>query len=57
MVRSGLQAYSIGDFVVNVASREIMAKGKEIKVQRRVFDFLVYLIENRDRTVDKEELL
>ena len=57
MVRSGQQVYSIGDFVVNVANREIMAKGNEIKVQRRVFDLLVYLIENRDRTIDKEELL
>ena len=56
MVKSGQQAYSVGDFVINVASREIMAKGNEVKVQRRVFDLLVYLIENRDRTIDKEEL-
>ena len=37
--------------------RQIQAAGSVVEAQPKVFDLLVYLIENRDRVVDKDELL
>lgn len=37
--------------------RQIHADGTPIDAQPKAFDLLVYLIENRDRVVDKDELL
>jgi DNA-binding winged helix-turn-helix (wHTH) protein len=37
--------------------RALRLEGREIPLQPRVFDLLVYLVENRDRVVSKEELL
>ena len=37
--------------------RQIRADGVPIDAQPKTFDLLVYLIENRDRVVDREELL
>lgn len=51
------QAYAFGDYVVNVANRELLVNGREVKVQNRVFDLLVYLLENRDRAVSRDELV
>ena len=57
MSKSVQQAYYFGGYEINVANREILSEGREVKVQHRVFNLLVYLIENRDRAVDKNELL
>ena len=57
MANTEQQVYSFGSCVVNVANRELLVRGKEMKVQKRVFDLLVYLIENRDRAVSKDEIL
>jgi len=51
------QAYYFGGYIINVANREVLANGREVKVQQRVFDLLTYLIENHDRAVGKDELL
>jgi len=51
------QVYYFGGYVINLANREVLANGREVKVQQRVFDLLSYLIENRDRAVGKDELL
>ena len=51
------QAYYFGGYVINVANREVLANGREVKIQQRVFNLLTYLIENRDRAVGKDELL
>ena len=48
--------YSFGDFQLNCATRELTQGGVPQSVQRRVLDLLVYLIENRARTVSKVEL-
>ena len=51
------QVYYFGGYVINLANREVLANGREVKVQQRVFELLAYLIENRDRAVGKDELL
>ena len=42
---------------VDTIRRELRSDGELIDVQPKVFDLLVYLIEHRDRMVDKDELL
>lgn len=42
---------------IDKTCREIRANGSRVDVQPKVFDLLIYLIENRDRMVDKDELL
>jgi DNA-binding winged helix-turn-helix (wHTH) protein len=51
------QVYYFGGYVINLANRELLINGREVKVQQRVFDLLSYLIKNRDRAVGKDELL
>jgi DNA-binding winged helix-turn-helix (wHTH) protein len=51
------QVYYFGGYVINLANREILINGREVKVQKRVFELLSYLIKNRDRAVGKDELL
>jgi DNA-binding winged helix-turn-helix (wHTH) protein/tetratricopeptide (TPR) repeat protein/TolB-like protein len=48
--------YRFGVYLIDVAGRELRRHGEEVVVQPRVFDLLVYLAENRDRAVDKDEL-
>jgi DNA-binding winged helix-turn-helix (wHTH) protein len=47
---------SFGEFEMDVGARQLRLHGKEIVLQPRVFDLLAYLIDHRDRVVDKEEL-
>lgn len=49
--------YRFGDREVDTRLRQIRAGGEAVDAQPKAFDFLVYLIENRDRVVDKDELL
>lgn len=46
-----------GPFELDEASRTLMCARKEVPLQPRVFDLLVYLTRNRDRVVTKDELL
>ncbi|MBR0718895.1 winged helix-turn-helix domain-containing protein [Bradyrhizobium liaoningense] len=46
-----------GPFELDEASRALMCARKEVSLQPRVFDLLVYLAHNRDRVVTKDELL
>lgn len=48
--------YQFGDCRLVLPSREIFHKGDLVPVEPKVFDLLVYLIGNRDRAVDKNEL-
>ena len=41
---------------MDVGARQLRLRGKEIALQPRIFDLLAYLIDHRDRVVDKEEL-
>jgi len=45
-----------GDHVLNVARRELRRGGKPVALEPQVFEFLVYLVTNRDRVVSKDDL-
>jgi adenylate cyclase len=49
--------YRFGACEVRPRLRQVRLSGKAIEAQPKAFDLLVYLIENRDRVVDKDELL
>ena len=49
--------FSFDDFTLDCERRELHARGANIPVEPQVFDLLVYLIENRDRVVSKDDLI
>ena len=48
--------FNFESFVLNSAQRELKQDGKLVEIEPRAFDLLIYLVENRDRAVDKGEL-
>jgi len=50
-------SYRFGDFLIAIARRELWRAGTLVRLSPRAFDCLVYLIEHRDRAVDKDELV
>jgi DNA-binding winged helix-turn-helix (wHTH) protein len=46
-----------GDFELDERAAQLRLKGRELALQPRVFDLLAFLVRNRDRVVDKDELL
>jgi TolB-like protein/tetratricopeptide (TPR) repeat protein len=46
-----------GDHVLNVDRRELRRGTEMIAVEPQVFDLLVYLVQNRDRVVSKDDLI
>jgi len=53
----GSLLFSFDDFTLDCERRELHARGANIPVEPQVFDVLVYLIENRDRVVSKDDLI
>jgi TolB-like protein len=49
--------YRFGDYMLDVARRELRHDGEPIAIEPQVFDLLAYLIQNRDRVVTKGDLL
>lgn len=49
--------YRFGDCELDLELMALRRHGVEVPVQRRQFDLLLYLIENRDRLVSRAELL
>src|SRR5580765_3686141 len=49
--------FSFKDFVLDKERRELRAGGTIVPIEPQVFDLLVYLIENRDRVVSKDDLI
>ena len=49
--------HRFADFELDKHCRALRLRGREIPLQPRVFDLLLYLVENQDRVVSKEELL
>ncbi|MGE5163349.1 MAG: winged helix-turn-helix domain-containing protein, partial [Sphingobacteriales bacterium] len=45
------------NYVLDSDRRELRAGGASVPVEPQVFDVLVYLIENRDRVVSKDDLI
>ncbi len=54
--RSALGTFEFGRFQLDGPSRVLRLAGREIPLQPRVFDLLVYLVQNRARVVSKDEL-
>jgi TolB-like protein len=48
---------SFGDYEIDVERREIRRAKALVHVEPQVFDLLVYLVENRDRVVSKDDLI
>jgi TolB-like protein len=49
--------FLFSDHVLDSARRELHRGGEQIAVEPQVFDLLVYLLQNRDRVVSKDDLL
>jgi len=48
---------SFGDYEIDVERRELRRGKKPVHVEPQVFDLLVYLVQNRDRVVSKDDLI
>src|SRR6266566_892906 len=48
---------SFGDYEIDVERRELRRANTPVHVEPQVFDLLVYLVQNRDRVVSKEDLI
>jgi TolB-like protein len=48
---------SFGDYEIDVERRELRRAKAPVHVEPQVFDLLVYLVQNRDRVVSKEDLI
>jgi len=48
---------SFGDFTIDVERRELTCAKAPVHVEPQVFDLLVYLVQNRDRVVSKDDLI
>jgi DNA-binding winged helix-turn-helix (wHTH) protein len=49
--------FLFGDHLIDTARRELRRGGEQIALEPQVFDLLVYLLQNRERVVSKEDLL
>jgi DNA-binding winged helix-turn-helix (wHTH) protein len=49
--------YIFGDWQLDTRLYELRYSGKPLKLEAKVFDVLLYLIEHRDRLVPNEELI
>ncbi len=50
------EVYRFGDCVLDAARRELTLGGAPVTTQPKAFELLLYLVRNRDRAVDKDEL-
>jgi TolB-like protein len=56
-VRGNNVLFSFEDFVLDPERRELRASDIIVPIEPQVFDLLVYLVENRDRVVSKDDLI
>ena len=49
--------FSFEDFVLDPERRELRASEIVVPIEPQVFDLVVYLVENRDRVVSKDDLI
>ena len=53
----GAMSYRIGAYLIDPAAYEVRREGALVPVEPQVFELLVFLIENRQRTVTKDEII
>lgn len=49
--------YEFGEHALDVGRRELRRRGERIAVEPQVFDLIVYLVENRERVVSRDDLI
>src|SRR3954451_2586522 len=49
--------FSFGDYEIDIERRELRRAKTAIAVEPQVFDLLVYLVQNRNRVVSKDDLI
>lgn len=49
--------FEFGDHLVDTERRELRRQGEPIALEPQVFDLLVYLVQNRDRVVSRDDLV
>ena len=49
--------FHFGNYVLDVGRRELRQGAQGVAVEPQVFDLLVYLVQNRDRVVSKDDLI
>jgi DNA-binding winged helix-turn-helix (wHTH) protein len=49
--------FFFGDHVLDLDRRELRRGGAPVALEPQVFDLLVYLVQNRDRVISKDDLL
>ena len=49
--------FSFGDHVLDLDRRELRRGAELVALEPQVFDLLVYLVQNRDRVVSRDDLL
>ena len=49
--------FSFDAYVLDVPGRELSLGGEPVPVEPKVFDLLLYLIENRARAISKDEIV
>ena len=50
------EVYEFGDCILDADRRELRVAGQSVTTQPKAFDLLLYLVRNRQRAVDKDEL-
>ena len=48
--------YEFDEFTLNTAKREVQRGAEAVKIEPRTYELLIYLLENRDRAIGKDEL-
>ena len=51
------QRYAFGPFVADAVKRQLWRDGSLVPITSKTFDLLIVLLEHRDNTVSKDELL
>ena len=51
------RAYACGAHVVSPATRRLERNGDKVDIEAKVFDLILLLVENRDRALDKQEIV
>src|SRR5437763_7534234 len=54
---AGMMQFSFSNHVLDIGLRELTRGGESIAVEPQVFDLLIYLLENRERVVSKDDLI
>ena len=56
MTTGGGQRYRFGDYELDTATRQLHLSGEPVTLEPRVYKLLAFLIEQRHRAVDKDEI-